>query len=143
MIVSLTSRMLKIPRFYLVAAFLALFSLPGAQAQINTLASFNLSDGATPKTGLTLSGNTLYGTTEFGGASNYGAVFSVPLSGGTPTLLGSIIGSNGQYPAAGLTLSGNTLYPRQLQWIKREPSLCGTHLDRKHLLRDDRRWRGQ
>ncbi len=57
---------------------------------------------------MTLSGNTLYGTTESGGANDYGTVFSVPLSGGSPTVLASF--SNIAFPEAGLTLSGNTLY---------------------------------
>ena len=60
--------------------------------------------------GLTLSGNTLYGTTQYGGANGDGTVFSVPLSGGSPTVLASFNGSNGNEPLGGLTLSGNTLY---------------------------------
>jgi autotransporter-associated beta strand protein/uncharacterized repeat protein (TIGR03803 family) len=59
---------------------------------------------------LTLSGNTLYGTTDSGGANNEGTVFSLPLGGGSPTVLASLNGSNGENPQAGLTLSGNTLY---------------------------------
>ena len=60
---------------------------------------------------LTLSGNTLYGTTvERGGINGYGTVFSVPVSGGSPTVLASFNGSNGEMPDAGLTLSGSTLY---------------------------------
>ena len=43
------------------------------------LASFNGSNGAGPEAGLTLSGNTLYGTTYGGGANvyNYGTVFAL------------------------------------------------------------------
>ena len=59
---------------------------------------------------LTLSGSTLYGTTNEGGASGYGTVFSVPLAGGSPTTLATFNNTNGEYPFAGLTLSGNTLY---------------------------------
>jgi len=83
-----------------------------AQFAINTLTSFNGSPtGADPREGLlTLSGNTLYGTTEMGGANNDGEVFSLPVTGGTPTVLASFNGTNGQNPLAGLTLSGNTLY---------------------------------
>ena len=82
-----------------------------ARAQLLTvLASFNGSNGSEPNGGLTLSGNTLYGTTVVGGANGDGTVFSVPLSGGTPTVLASFNGSNGENPQAGLTLVGDTLY---------------------------------
>jgi len=81
-----------------------------AQDTINTLASFNVSDGAGPQAGLILSGNTLYGTTGSGGAYGDGTVFSVPVTGGTPTVLASFNGSNGRYPDGDLILSGNTLY---------------------------------
>jgi uncharacterized repeat protein (TIGR03803 family) len=81
-----------------------------AQDTINTLASFNAGDGAGPEAGLILSGNTLYGTTGYGGANGDGTVFSVPVTGGTPTVLASFNGSNGQNPYGDLTLSGNTLY---------------------------------
>ena len=75
------------------------------------LASFNgSSNGAYPYAGLTLSGNTLYGTTYLGGANGKGEVFSIPAGGGTPTVLASFNGSNGAYPWGGLTSSGNTLY---------------------------------
>ncbi len=74
------------------------------------LASFNGSSGKFPYAGVTLIGDTLYGTTEVGGAYGYGEVFSVPVSGGSPTVLASFNGSNGKYPYAGLTLIGNSLY---------------------------------
>ena len=80
------------------------------------LASFNGSNGDSPVAGLTLSGNTLYGTTEAGGAPNWGTVFSVPLSGGSPTVLATFNGYNGENPQAGLTLSadGSALYGTDL-----------------------------
>ncbi len=75
------------------------------------MASFNNTNGAGPVAGLTLSGNTLYGTTDQGGANGYGEVFSVPLAGGSPTVLASFNYTNGVNPPyGGLTLSGNTLY---------------------------------
>ncbi len=77
---------------------------------LTTLASFNRDNGANPYAALTVSGNTLYGTTFESGANSDGTVFSVPITGGTPTVLASFNGSNGQYPYAGLTLAGNTLY---------------------------------
>ena len=69
---------------------------------LTTLASFNGSNGSEPHAGLTLSGNTLYGTTMEGGnlslngGAGDGTVFSVPLSGSSPTVLASFNGSNGQ-----------------------------------------------
>jgi len=96
----------------LVVAAVTLAMAPNALAQytINTLGSFYGSNGAYPLSGLTLSGNKLYGTTYSGGDNYDGAVFSVPVTGGTPTVLASFNGSNGMKPWAGLTLSGNTLY---------------------------------
>ncbi len=96
--------------------FGAVFSLPLSGGSVTVLASFNGSNGANPQAGLTLSGNTLYGTTSLGGnlslnsGDGDGTVFSLPLSGGSPTVLASFNGSNGAEPYAGLTLSGNTLY---------------------------------
>jgi len=76
------------------------------------------SDGALPLAGLVLSGNTLYGTTYFGGTNGFGTVFAVNTNGtGFTTLhiFTALSGSNstnsdGAYPQAGLILSGNTLY---------------------------------
>ncbi|MCX6902450.1 MAG: immunoglobulin domain-containing protein [Verrucomicrobia bacterium] len=69
------------------------------------------SDGAYPVAGLTLSGSTLYGTTEFGGSSGVGTVFRLNSDGSGFTNLHSFTGgSDGAYPVAGLILSGNTLY---------------------------------
>jgi uncharacterized repeat protein (TIGR03803 family) len=89
------------------------FSVPITGGTPTVLVSFNGANGKSPESGLTLSpdGNTLYGTTELGGASNYGTVFSVPITGGTPKVLTSFNYTNGAYPYyAGLTLAGNTLY---------------------------------
>jgi uncharacterized repeat protein (TIGR03803 family) len=90
------------------------FSVPVTGGTPNVLASFNGgNDGSDPEAGLTLSGNTLYGTTYKGGGSGYGEVFSVPVTGApvAPMVLGSFSGgTNGQFPEAGLTLLGGTLY---------------------------------
>jgi uncharacterized repeat protein (TIGR03803 family) len=68
------------------------------------------SDGSGPG-GLILSGNTLYGTTEWGGSPGYGTVFAVNTDGtGFTTLYSFTGGSDGANPYAGLILSGNTLY---------------------------------
>ena len=69
------------------------------------------SDGANPKAELILSGNTLYGTANFGGTSDVGTVFVVNTDGtGFRVLHNFTNGSDGATPIAGLILSGNTLY---------------------------------
>jgi uncharacterized repeat protein (TIGR03803 family) len=72
--------------------------------------NYTNSDGANPESGLILSGNTLYGTTENGGTNGYGVVFKVNTNGIGFTNLHSFTGgTNGAVPQ-GLLLSGNTLY---------------------------------
>src|ERR1039458_1661285 len=69
-------------------------------------------DGSGPIGGVILSGNTLYGTAQTGGGSDYGTVFKVNTDGTGFRLLESF---NGAYDAAYpnfLLLSGNTLYGR-------------------------------
>jgi uncharacterized repeat protein (TIGR03803 family) len=76
----------------------------------------NGSDGAYPRAGLILSGNTLYGTASQGGGSGYGMVFAVSTNGTGLTKLHSFTGgSDGTLPYAGLILSGNTLYGTAVQ----------------------------
>jgi uncharacterized repeat protein (TIGR03803 family) len=75
-------------------------------------------DGANPQASLILSGNTLYGTTEYGGSYAYGSVFKVNTDGSGFRNLHSFsvasfpayTNSDGAYPVAGLVLSGDTLY---------------------------------
>ena len=84
--------------FLALVASLATVGVAHAQT-LTTLASFNGSNGANPEAGLTLIGNTLYGTTDEGGAYAYGTVFSLPASGGSPTVLASFNnGTNGGDP---------------------------------------------
>jgi uncharacterized repeat protein (TIGR03803 family) len=74
------------------------------------------SDGANPQAGLVLSGNTLYGTTGYGGTWGKGAIFAINTNGtGFTNLhsfayLSSPTNSEGANPQASLVLSGNTLY---------------------------------
>jgi uncharacterized repeat protein (TIGR03803 family) len=69
------------------------------------------SDGAYPESGLILSGNTLYGTTHYGGGSGLGTVYSVNTGGTVFSNLYSFPGgSGGLEPTTGLVLSGNMLY---------------------------------
>ena len=56
-----------------------------ADLPITTLASFNGANGMNPVAGLTLLGNTLYGTTSSGGASDLGRLFAAPIAGGIRT----------------------------------------------------------
>ena len=77
------------------------------------------SDGANPYAVLILSGNTLYGTTDYGGSSGSGTVFAINTDGTGFTNLyrfpaldtnSFTTNSDGAFPKAGLILSGNTLY---------------------------------
>jgi uncharacterized repeat protein (TIGR03803 family) len=76
-----------------------------------------------PQAGLTLSGNTLYGTAYWGGTYNVGTVFALNTNGSGFTTLhifswseggtnasGVHTNSDGAWPQAGLILSGNILY---------------------------------
>ena len=76
------------------------------------------SDGANPECDLILAGDTLYGTTVYGGSSGEGTVFAVNTNDTGFTVLHTFTAisgvndtnSDGAYPYAGLILSGNTLY---------------------------------
>ncbi len=68
--------------------------------------------GSHPNAALTLdkSGN-VYGTTQYGGASNRGTVFSLDPASGTETVLYSFSGMpDGAYPQGQLTINGGDLY---------------------------------
>ena len=76
------------------------------------------SDGANPYSSLMNSGNTLYGTTGYGGSSGQGTVFKVNTDGTgfttlhnfTATSCDGCPNSDGASPGGGLILSVNTLY---------------------------------
>jgi uncharacterized repeat protein (TIGR03803 family)/probable HAF family extracellular repeat protein len=88
-----------------------IFSIPVTGGTPTTLFDFDSTHGANPYYGsLTLSGSTLYGMTEYGGANHKGTIFSVPVTGGTPTTLFSLDDTHGINPTGNLTLSGSTLY---------------------------------
>ena len=67
-------------------------------------------DSANPSGPLTVSGSTIYGTTNFGGTFNYGTVFSITTSG-VKNILYSFKGfPDGVMPFAGVILLGGKLY---------------------------------
>ncbi|MFZ1072934.1 MAG: choice-of-anchor tandem repeat GloVer-containing protein [Verrucomicrobiia bacterium] len=83
---------------------------------LNTLATFNGTNGASPQAGLTLaSDGNLYGTTVSGGSGGeiggaYGTVFKVTTNGILTTLVsfpGTNAGVNGTVPVGGLTLGND------------------------------------
>jgi uncharacterized repeat protein (TIGR03803 family) len=99
--------------FLLSCAGLVLMLAGRVTAQtFTTLHSFNaISDGAYPRAGLILSGNTLYGTAQNGGSSGNGTVFVVYADGTGFSVLHNFTNNpDGANPYAGLVLSGNTLY---------------------------------
>ena len=76
-------------------------------------------DGAQPyQTGVILAGNTLYGTTYYGGPNGNGAVFRVNTDGSGFTVLHTFTKSyppaytniDGEYPQGSLALLGETIY---------------------------------
>jgi uncharacterized repeat protein (TIGR03803 family) len=70
-------------------------------------------DGADPIAGLFLSGYTLYGTANQGGASANGTVFAININGTGFTNLfnfNGYVNNIGALPSAGVILSGDTLY---------------------------------
>jgi uncharacterized repeat protein (TIGR03803 family) len=112
---NITTRMTNPMRMKL--SCLATFAMAMTTAQLTaqvftTLHSFTGgSDGAQPIAGLTLSGNTLYGTAEHGANAGYGTVFAVNTDGSGFKVLESFNGVNNEAaPETGLLLSGNTLY---------------------------------
>jgi uncharacterized repeat protein (TIGR03803 family) len=60
--------------------------------------------------GVSLSGNTLYGTTFVGGSMGVGTVFQVNTDGTGFMVLKNFGGNDGSYPTSGLAVSGATLY---------------------------------
>ena len=71
---------------------------PPPAARQRSCSRLDGTNGASPYGSLTLSGNTLYGTTSAGGAYGDGTVFSIATTGGNPTTLPSFSGSERQKP---------------------------------------------
>jgi uncharacterized repeat protein (TIGR03803 family) len=82
--------------------------------------NFDNADGEEPVAGLIASGNTLFGTAQFGGHIDFGTVFSLSTNGTTfstlvsldPYVDGLVFSGNddGSSPQGGVVLSGSTLY---------------------------------
>ncbi|HEY4786699.1 MAG TPA: choice-of-anchor tandem repeat GloVer-containing protein [Bacteroidales bacterium] len=66
--------------------------------------------GSIPYGDLTLSGSTLYGMTELGGANNRGIVFKMDTDGTNFSKLVDFDGNSGSYPFGSLILAGTVLY---------------------------------
>ena len=95
-----------------------IFSVGTNGTDFQTLISFTGSSGSSegqgPTGGVTLAGATLYGTTDQGGANDYGCVFSVGTNGANYQTLVSFTGTggtaSGNGPVGNLALAGATLY---------------------------------
>ncbi len=73
------------------------------QGNLTVLHTFNVSDGAFPRSDLTLNNKTLYGTTLSGGASDAGTVFKISTRGGGFKTLYSFTGQDdGSNPGSGV-----------------------------------------
>jgi uncharacterized repeat protein (TIGR03803 family) len=81
----------------------------GKKTEEHVVHSFNGTDGAAPRAGLTVLNDLLYGTTQSGGAHNDGTVFEVHKDG-TERVVYSFSGSDGRDPVAGLTVFNGLLY---------------------------------
>ena len=89
----------------------AIFKFDSTTGSITLQDSFDGTNGSSPTAALTAAGNGLYyGTTEYGGTSNNGAIFEFDSANGSITLKGSFDGANGSNPYAALTAAGNGLY---------------------------------
>jgi uncharacterized repeat protein (TIGR03803 family) len=86
-----------------VAAVSALVPVGAAHAGFKVLYAFRGgSDGAHPRAVLLLKNGTLYGTTEYGGASNAGTAFEIAADGTESVLHSFGSGSDGSAPQTGL-----------------------------------------
>ena len=86
----------------------AVFEIAKGSTTVTTLASFDRTNGANPRAGVTLdSAGNLYGTTNAGGASNDGTVFEIAKGSNTITTLASFNGSNGADPQGPVALDAD------------------------------------
>ncbi|MBW2071484.1 MAG: hypothetical protein JRI89_09525 [Deltaproteobacteria bacterium] len=92
----------------------AIFKINSDGSAFSLLHSFTgaADDGSQPRGSLILSGSTLYGMTQQGGANDLGVIFKIETDGSAFSLLHSFTGgaNDGNYPWGSLILSGSTLY---------------------------------
>lgn len=88
----------------------SMFSDDTVTGTLQTLHTFtNFNDGGSPFAGLTLAGDTLYGTSLAG--AGYGTLFKVKTDGSGYAILHRFLNFNGgAHPYAAVLVSGNTLY---------------------------------
>ena len=103
------------------------FAINADGTGFTTLHSFTGgTNGADPRAGLTLSGNTLYGTTSSGGSSGVGTLFSLSLPQPPPQLTINCSAANVilTWPtnAAGFTLQSTTNLASQAVWSANSPA---------------------
>jgi uncharacterized repeat protein (TIGR03803 family) len=85
----------------------------GTGYQVLHTFSYATADGAEPEAGLTLSGTTLYGTTEAGAWIGGGTIYSINVDGSGYTTICSFSPGDRQggfWPSGPLTVSGSTIY---------------------------------
>jgi len=81
----------------------------GNESAVHVFAS--TPDGASPMAGLLARGGAFYGTTNWGGAADFGAAFKIDIKTGSETILYSFAGrKNGGNPTASLIFENGALY---------------------------------
>jgi len=104
--------LLKIRKNFSLFIFALLFlGITTGKAQFSDLVDFKGSNGSMPHGGLTISGSTMYGMTNSGGANGKGCIFSIGTDGkGYTDLYDFSGGKGGATPDGTLLLSGGVLY---------------------------------
>ena len=97
--------------------FLVAFSIAPtpslADTPVTILHSFSATgDGVFPEVGLTLSGSTLFGTTEIGGTASNGVLFRINTDGSGYSVVHNFAGdtNDGGHPVSNLTIVGSTVF---------------------------------
>ena len=122
MVENRANRRRTLPLFLIVCGLIVTGWQVQSETVTTTLWNFtNMPDGKFPSATLVLSGNTLYGTTRFGGSSTNGTIYKINTDGSgyavikqfgpsKTNALGAYTNSDGAHPAMALIVSGNTLY---------------------------------
>jgi uncharacterized repeat protein (TIGR03803 family) len=91
-------------------AYGTVFRMNQDGTDFRVLRSFVFADGVSPFAGLLLSGDTLYGTTYYGGSLGHGTLFRISTDGTGYSVLKAFTGTDGDHPRSDLILSNGTLY---------------------------------